>query len=365
MRHAGRWGAGATMSQNNVGDSGLPAHGCFILGIRLLYLAMMAGAATCLALFGVQFAAPLQEAVGGVYNPLQPLLALLRDATVPEIGGVDVAPLIGAALIIYARYVLALWLAPHSGENGGARVPDASRAQPVGATAAPAASAPMKPVARWGLTGAAAKKRRMELLREIARQKRIIQKSTGEEREAAIAAIRSHQAELQAQEKSLAFMALDVVGSTKMKVSEKPLIIEHAFLAFREWVDGIMGQHGLWKSSWTPDGVMAAFPDLDEAAAAAQDVLKGLRQFNEEGHEMSVPFQLRIGVSQGNVIFDDDARMDEVSHQVIDLAGHLQKYASPDTLLMAKHDHAKLRHRKGFQMASQNVDGYETLEWKP
>lgn len=318
-----------------------------------------------MVLFGAQFSEPLRKAVEQFHNPLQPLLALLRDAIGPEIGGVDVAPLIAAALIIYAGYVLDLLLAPQSELDVSAGKPKRRRGSPAEETGAAAAADLAKPLMPQKLTGEAAKKRRMDLLSEIARQKRIIEKSTGEEREAAIAAIRSHQAELQAQEKSLAFMALDVVGSTKMKVSEKPLIIEHAFLAFREWVDGIMGQHGLWKSSWTPDGVMAAFPDLDEAAAAAQDVLKGLRQFNEEGHEMSVPFQLRIGVSQGNVIFDDDARMDEVSHQVIDLAGHLQKYASPDTLLMAKHDHAKLRHRKGFQMASQNVDGYETLEWKP
>ncbi len=331
--------------------------------LRLVLLVVMVVALIyCVALFVAQYSVRLQIEMERRANPFESLLAKIRQMGISEVRGKDIAPLILAVVLVFARFFLDTLLSlfegsrPSAGRGGapaakGARKPKETE-KPVPMQAPPVL------IGAESVTGDYT-----ELLQRIASAKKKIEKATGEERKALDDAIRGYRDQLDAHKRDLAFLALDVVGSTSMKTSEVKVIVEHAFLAFRSWGDRILTDHGVWKSSWTPDGVMAAFPDLSKAVAAAQEILIQLPKFNHSGHEMGVPFQIRLGVSYGHVLFPDKARMDEVTDQVIDLAGHLQKYAQPDSLLVAKQDLERLRSTKGFRTSHRQVDGHDTFEW--
>jgi serine/threonine protein kinase/class 3 adenylate cyclase len=167
-------------------------------------------------------------------------------------------------------------------------------------------------------------------------------------------------------QRHLAFLSIDVVGSTAMKRNEDRLLIEHAFVEYRKFVERILRAHNMWKVSYTPDGTMAAFYSEDDAVAAAKQLLNELPWFNEGVHKLKTPFAVRCGVNAGEVIFPDDKTVDQVTDFVIDLAGHMQKYAAPNALWIAKEQLDTLKEKGGFRLvATQEVDGRATYEWTP
>jgi serine/threonine protein kinase/class 3 adenylate cyclase len=166
------------------------------------------------------------------------------------------------------------------------------------------------------------------------------------------------------EKRRLAFLAVDVVGSTKMKIGEDKLSIEHAFAEYKKFVERIINSHNVWKSTWTPDGMMCAFAELDEAVRSAQDILTGLSWFNDGVHHLRTPFTVRCGVNAGEVVFPADRQMEEISDQIIDIAGHMQKYANPSSLWMVDELCGELPDASGFTNTGRNVDGLMAVEWR-
>jgi class 3 adenylate cyclase len=111
---------------------------------------------------------------------------------------------------------------------------------------------------------------------------------------------------------------------------------------------------------------MAAFYSADDAVAAAKQLLHELPWFNDGVHKLQTAFSVRCGVNSGEVIFPDDKTVDQVTDFVIDLAGHMQKYAAPNALWLAKEVLDDLQEKSGFKLVStQEVDGRVTYEWLP
>lgn len=167
------------------------------------------------------------------------------------------------------------------------------------------------------------------------------------------------------EKKPLAFMSIDVVGSTQMKRGEDKLTVEHAFVEFKKFVERILNSNNCWKSAWTPDGVMCAFRGAPEAVTAGQEVLSGLGWFNSGVHNLRTPFAVRAGVHYGEVVFPDDKDMVEVSDFTIDVAGHLQKHGAQNTLWVSKEAVDMLSDTSGFKMLEQQVDSHGVFEWAP
>lgn len=166
------------------------------------------------------------------------------------------------------------------------------------------------------------------------------------------------------EKRRLAFLAVDVVGSTKMKIGEDKLSIEHAFAEYKKFVERIINSHNVWKSTWTPDGMMCAFAELDEAVRSAQDILNGLAWFNDGVHHLRTPFNVRCGINAGEVVFPADRAMEEISDQTIDIAGHMQKYANPGSLWMVDELCGDLPDATGFSNTGRKVDGVTAVEWR-
>jgi tRNA A-37 threonylcarbamoyl transferase component Bud32/class 3 adenylate cyclase len=164
--------------------------------------------------------------------------------------------------------------------------------------------------------------------------------------------------------RDVAFLAIDVVGSTKLKVGEDQAYVEHDFKEYKKMVEAAMDRSNALKSAWTPDGVMICFSNVDEAIHAAQGVLVDLARFNRDVKAVKTQFRVRCGVNAGNVHYEKSQPMEEMSDHVIDVAGHMQKYAKPDTIYIARAILEKSKAHDGFKPANATVDGLEVYEWK-
>ncbi|MEF3365108.1 guanylate cyclase [Methylocystis sp. 9N] len=169
--------------------------------------------------------------------------------------------------------------------------------------------------------------------------------------------------ELESMGRDLAFLSIDVVDSTKMKLGEDKTFIEHDFREYKDLVDNKLRSNGSLKAAWTPDGVMACFPTIDAALKAAKDVISGLAAFNANVKMIRSNFTVRCGVNAGHVYYDEQTPMEEMSDRVIDIAGHMQKYALPGTIACAKQIIEPVEQRGGFSDAGKVVDGYEVYQW--
>jgi class 3 adenylate cyclase len=165
--------------------------------------------------------------------------------------------------------------------------------------------------------------------------------------------------------KRCAFLSIDVAGSTRMKESEEELPVSITFRAYMNMLEEVFLQHNAWKEAWTPDGVMVCFPQLDMAVAAAQTVLHRLRTFNRTENLLKTRISVRCGVNEGRVPIFEDTKLEKVAHQVLDLTGHLQKHANPNTLWLSDEVWKQLKNRSGFMPTDKNVDGYKVFQWSP
>lgn len=170
--------------------------------------------------------------------------------------------------------------------------------------------------------------------------------------------------ELDAMSRHVAFLALDVVESTNMKLGEDRAFVEHDFREFKKMVEEELARQRPLKSAWTPDGAMICFESLDRAITAAQGMLMRLPAFNSDTRMMSTPFRVRCGVNAGTVQYDAEMPMEEMSDNVIDVAGHMQKYADPDTIFVATNLLTTTRKARDFHSAGTEVDGYEVSVWR-
>ena len=164
--------------------------------------------------------------------------------------------------------------------------------------------------------------------------------------------------------REVAFLSVDVVGSTEMKLQEESAAVQYDFQEYRKLVEGVFRARGVLKSAWTPDGVMACFADIDTAVNAGKDIIRSLDNFNKTVKLMKHEFHVRCGVNSGYVHFDDATPMEAMSDRVIDIAGHMQKYADPNTVAVARKIIEPLRQDHGFEQTDKVVDGYEVSSWR-
>ena len=194
----------------------------------------------------------------------------------------------------------------------------------------------------------------------------MISPMTEQEREELLRRYREIQKALKSSKrKKCTFLAIDVVGSTKMKVGEKEDDIAATFQAYEEMLKKTFERFGAWKQAWTPDGVMVCFLEAQLAVGAGQSVLMSLAKFNEGDNKLRTPFSVRCGLHFGEVTIFDDSKLEKVADHVIDVAGHLQKMGSPDTLALSADVYNLLNDKNGFHATQQLVDGYEVYSWAP
>ncbi|WP_238584400.1 hypothetical protein [Legionella gratiana] len=170
--------------------------------------------------------------------------------------------------------------------------------------------------------------------------------------------------ELEKTGRNLSFLAIDVVDSTNMKLGEDPVIVENDFNQYHDFILCKFKEHGYIKAAWTPDGVMSCFNTTEQAFDAAKDILSSLPDFNKSTKMMKQDFHVRCGINTGFVYYDLSTPLEEFSDRVIDIAGHMQKHAPPDTVLVAKDLVKPIESHEVFTPTNNIVDGLEAFEWR-
>lgn len=133
------------------------------------------------------------------------------------------------------------------------------------------------------------------------------------------------QDKLRSGEQSLAFLSIDVVGSTRMKELADALAVEFTFNEYHQYVENVVRRNGGQVHSTAGDGITAAFERPDQAFRAARALQSGLIELNTHRNKIGTPIKLRIGLHHGTVVAPTgDVQSVNFAH-VIDIAAHLQK----------------------------------------
>lgn len=168
---------------------------------------------------------------------------------------------------------------------------------------------------------------------------------------------------LESKSRYLAFLSIDVVDSTGMKNSEDKSMIQLDFLRFKRLIQKTLDKYGCVKSAWTPDGSMACFNSVESAISAAKESLFELKRFNLEQKKINRDFMIRCGIHAGHIYYDEQLPLEEITDQVIDIAGHMQKHAEPGTIAISKLSIKPVENPAGFRDLDKTVDGLNVCTW--
>jgi len=141
---------------------------------------------------------------------------------------------------------------------------------------------------------------------------------------------------------------VDVAGSAKMKEGEQMEDVIYAFQEYWKLVDRLVIGRGGRLVSRAGDGAMYLFPDANNALRAVQNIFSDLDKFNKKKNHLKSPFIIRAGMNSGEVLEDTRNQTGSIFSHVLDLAGHLQKMASPMDVLISEPTYRKLKDKTGF-----------------
>lgn len=131
------------------------------------------------------------------------------------------------------------------------------------------------------------------------------------------------------------FVDVDVVASRAMKGGgEKAEHIIVSFERFRAYVGGICEEWEGQVLNSNGDELMCFFETAAAAVLAASAILERLADFNRDLNLLSKDFRFRLGVHTGVSLVDLNAGI--AYSQVLDTAGHIQKIAEPDTIVVSQ-----------------------------
>lgn len=131
------------------------------------------------------------------------------------------------------------------------------------------------------------------------------------------------------------FLDVDVVESRLMKgASEKAEHIIVSFDRFRSYVSEICEEFDGQVLNSNGDELMCFFESAGSALLAGSAILERLSAFNRDSNMLSKDFRFRLGVHTGTSLVDLSAGI--AYSDVLDTAGHIQKQADTNTMLISE-----------------------------
>ena len=111
------------------------------------------------------------------------------------------------------------------------------------------------------------------------------------------------------------------------------------------------------------DELMCFFESTLSSVDAGRAILDRLRTFNEEQNALPSPFRLRIGIHTGSSLVDKKRGV--AYSEVLDVAGHLQKDADKNGLLISEPTYQALLEKVPFEPAGrlerEQIDTYRMI----
>ena len=131
------------------------------------------------------------------------------------------------------------------------------------------------------------------------------------------------------------FVDVDVVASREMKGGgEKAEHIIVSFERFRSYVGGICEEWEGQVLNSNGDELMCFFESATAAVLAGSAILERLADFNRDLNLLGKDFQFRLGAHTGVSLVDLDAGI--AYSEVLDTAGHIQKIAETNSLVISQ-----------------------------
>lgn len=136
------------------------------------------------------------------------------------------------------------------------------------------------------------------------------------------------QDKLRSGEQGVAFLSVDIVGSTRLKQGADPLSVEFTFNEYHRYAESIAKKHLGRVHSTAGDGITMAFDHPRNAYQAARNLIAGLIELNTFRNKIGKPIEVRCGIHAGTVTAPDAGDIRSLNFaSVIDIAAHLQKEA--------------------------------------
>lgn len=161
--------------------------------------------------------------------------------------------------------------------------------------------------------------------------------------------------------KTRTFLAVDVSGSKELKFGEDPFIVQYSFKAYQDFIEARTKAFGGLIHSTSGDGAMACFETATDAISAAQSILAELPQFNLEANQLKKEFRLRLGLHTGKALLGSDGKISEMFAETLDIAGHLQKEAEENNILISDETVRSVNKPGFFKPAQMEIDGIRTF----
>ncbi len=146
------------------------------------------------------------------------------------------------------------------------------------------------------------------------------------------------------------FLDVDIVNSYGMKTEEgRADHIVVSFERFRAFVGAVVAEYGGQVLNSNGDELMCYFASTLESVRAGSAILERLPDFNRDQNLLRVPFRFRIGIHTGSSLVDLDQGV--AYSPVLDAAGHLQKFADVDGMMISEQTYTALPEGMPFEHA--------------
>jgi class 3 adenylate cyclase len=142
---------------------------------------------------------------------------------------------------------------------------------------------------------------------------------------------------------------IDIADSTKIKNGEPKEAIIFSFTEYWKVVDLVILPKGGRLLNRAGDGAIYLFGDPDKAVEAARQTLKELVVFNQKTKTIKGNFAIRVGLNSGEIIEDPDRKNADIFSDVLDIAGHLQKMAKNNQVLISETTYQELKNKGLFE----------------
>jgi class 3 adenylate cyclase len=150
---------------------------------------------------------------------------------------------------------------------------------------------------------------------------------------------------------------IDIAESTRLKEGASPEEVIKCFAEYWKLVDlAALTKTGRLLNR-AGDGAIYLFGQAEHALQCALDIRQKLKDFNQKANTLKAPFAVRMGLNTGEILEDPTKKTADVFSQVLDVAGHLQKMASPGEILVSESAYRELLSKHDFEARASTGKG--------
>jgi len=149
--------------------------------------------------------------------------------------------------------------------------------------------------------------------------------------------------------RELTILDLDVAESARLKEGVDPKTVTACFKEFWKFADQMILSKGARLLNRAGDGTLYIFNNPNQAVVAAKEFLRKIHEFNQKKNTLASPFKVRQGINTGQILDDPAQKGSEVYSSVLDIAGHLQKLAQSNEILIAENTYKQLVYKSDLE----------------